>query len=180
MPMWRLAWTHPIKHLVLRTLPEEQGLCYRSRSLLTCRTEITTPAHFRMPSNGVLIPAHHTARTSLPSHCNMDKSTTLSGDDGPFSAGRTDFLQYSLRSNGALMGDEYIRTLARAPHLFSHTMDRPSGYPGHEYETATHERAPLLCSHTMGGSSSLSAGHQYEATVELLARAPLLASQTMD
>jgi hypothetical protein len=154
------------------------GLSYRSRSLLTCPIEITTPAHFRMSLNGDLIPTHHTARASLPLHCDMDKSTTLSGNDGPFSVGRTDFLQYSLGSNESFIGDEYIGTLARAPLLFSHTMDGSSSYPRHEYETATHERAPLLCSHTMDGSSSLSAGHQYEAMV--LARAPLLASQTMD
>jgi len=92
--------------------------------------------------------------------------------------GGTDFLQYSLGSDETFMGDEYIGAFARAPLLFSHTMDGSSSYPGQEYEATTHARAPLLCSHTMDGSPSGSARHQYEATV--LARAPLLASHTMD
>lgn len=154
------------------------GLSYRSRSILTFPIETAIPAHFRMSSNDALIPIHHTARTSLPLHYDMDESTTLSGNDGPFPVGRTDFLQYSLASNETFMDDEYIETFARAPLLFSHTMDGSSNYTRHDYETITHARAPLLCSHTMDGSSSLSAGHQHEATV--LARAPLLASHTMD
>jgi hypothetical protein len=145
--------------------------------LLTFLIEITTPAPFGMSSNGAFIPTYHTARVSLPTHCDMDKSTTLSGNDGTFSAGGTDFLQYS-GSDETFMGDEYMGAFARAPLLFSHTMDGSSGYPGQEHEATTHARAPLLCSHTMDGSPNVSAGHQYEATV--LARAPLLASHTMD
>ena len=112
-----------------------------------------------MSSNSDLILIHYTAKASLLSHCDIDKSTTLSGNDSLFSVRRTDFLQYSLRSNESFMGDEYIGTLARAPLLFSHTMDGSSSYPRHEYETATHERAPLLCSYTMDESFSLLAGH---------------------
>lgn len=131
-----------------------------------------------MSSNGALIATRHTAGAPLPPHCDMDKSTTLSGNDGPFFTGRADFLQYSPGSNEAFMGDEYMETLTRAPLLFSHTMDGSSSYTGHDYEAAIHSRAPLLCSHTMDGSSNLLAEHQCEATV--LARAPLLASHTMD
>ena len=76
------------------------------------------------------------------------------------------------------MGDGYMGAFARAPLLFSHTMDGSSSCPGQEYETTTHARAPLLFSHTMDGSPSISAGHQYEASE--VARAPLLASHTMD
>lgn len=104
-------------------------------------------------------------------------STTLSGNDGTFSARGTEF--FSLGSDETFMSDEYIGAFAtRAPLLVSHTMDGSSSYPGQEYEATTHVRAPLLCSHTIDGSSNISAEHQYEATI--LDRAPLLASHTMD
>jgi hypothetical protein len=70
------------------------------------------------------------------------------------------------------MGDQYMGTFGRAPPLFSQTMDRSSNYPGQEYEI-TH-----ASSHTMGGSSSVSAEHQYEAAG--LYRAPIFASNTLD
>jgi hypothetical protein len=121
-----------------------------------------------MPSNGALIPIHHT---------DMDESTALNGNDGPFSAKRTNFLQYSLGNDETFMSDEYMRAYeatmhARAPLLHSHTMDGSSNYSGQEYEATMHARAPLLHSHTMDGSSNISAENEY--------RAPVPASHTMD
>lgn len=153
-------------------------LSYRCRNILTCPIQTATPGHFEMLSNDALIPTHHTTGASLPSHCDVDSSTTLSANGASFSAGGRDFLQYSLGGNETFVGGEYIGTLPRAPLLFSHTMDGSLNYTEHEYEPAKNARAPLLCSHTVDESSSLPAGHQYEATV--LARAPLLASHTMD
>ena len=138
--------------------------------LLTFPIEIATPAHFGMPSNSALIPTH--PRASLPSHCDIDKSTTLS-NAGTYSSGGTDFLQYPLGSEETFMGDQYMGTFGRAPPLFSHTIDRSSNYPGQEYEITTH-----ASSHTMDGSSSVSAEHQYEAAG--LYRAPIFASNTLD
>jgi hypothetical protein len=122
-----------------------------------------------MSSNGALIPIHH---------ADMDESAALRGNDDPFSAERTNFLQYSLGSDETFMSDEYMRVFARAPLLSSHTMDGSSNYSGQEYEATMYARAPLLRSHTMDGSSNISAEHEYGATV--LDRAPLLASHTMD
>jgi hypothetical protein len=84
----------------------------------------------------------------------VDKSTTLSGNNGPFSAKRTDFLQYSLESGENFIGDEYMGGFTRVPPLFSHTMDGPSSFPGQEYEATTYTRAPLLRSYTMDGFAS--------------------------
>jgi hypothetical protein len=70
------------------------------------------------------------------------------------------------------MGDQYMGTFGRAAPLFSQTMDRSSNYPGQEYEITIH-----ASSHPMGGSSSVSAEHQYEAG---LYRAPIFASNTLD
>ena len=104
-------------------------------------------------------------------------STTLSGNDGTFSARGTDF--FSLGSDETFMSDEYIGAFAtRAPLLISHTIDGSSSYPRQEYEATTHTRAPLLCSHTIDGPSNISTEHQYGATI--LDRAPLLASHTID
>jgi hypothetical protein len=121
-----------------------------------------------MSSNGALIPIRHT---------DMDESTALSGNDGPFSAERTNFLQYSLGSDETFISDEYMG-VSRAPLLSSHTIDGSSSYSGQEYEATMHARAPLLRSHTMDGSSNISTEHKYGATV--LDRASLLASHAMD
>ncbi|KAH7363939.1 hypothetical protein BKA65DRAFT_545852 [Rhexocercosporidium sp. MPI-PUGE-AT-0058] len=123
----------------------------------------------------VVAPAHFETDVLIPTH--LDKSTSLGSNDGRFSADGADFLRYSVGSGDTFMGNDYMGAFARAPLLFSHTMDGSSSYSG-QYETTTHARAPLLCSHTMDGSPSISAGHQYDPTV--VARAPLLASHTMD
>jgi len=154
------------------TVAISSGSSYQAPGTEDVATEIATPAHFGMSSNSALIPTHHT-RASLPSHCDMNKSTTLSGNAGTYSSGGTDFLQYPLGSEETFMGDQYMATFGRAPLLFSHTMDRSSNYPGQEYEITTH-----ASSHTMDGSSSVSAEHQYKAAG--LYRAPLFASNTLD
>ncbi len=133
-----------------------------AEALLTFPIEIAAPAHFSMPSNSALIPAHHT-RASFSSNCDMDKSTNLSGNAGTYSSGGTDFLRYPLGSNETFMGDQYLGTFGKSPLLFSDTMDRSSNYPDQ---------------HTMDGSSSISGQRQYEATG--LYRAPLFASHTLD
>jgi hypothetical protein len=125
-----------------------------------------------MPSNSALIPAHPT-RASFPSNCDMDKSTNLNGNAATYPSSRTDFLQYPLGSGENFMGGQYMGTFGKAPLLFSHAMDRSSNYPDQEYEITTN-----ASSHTMDGSSSVSAQRQYEAPG--LYRAPLFASNTLD
>jgi hypothetical protein len=111
-----------------------------------------------MSSNGALIPIHH---------ADMDESAALRGNDDPFSAERTNFLQYSLGSDETFMSDGYMEVSARAPLLSSHTMDGFSNYSGQEYEATVHARAPLLASHTMDGSSSYQPVGHFEASAHV-------------
>ncbi|KAF2176764.1 hypothetical protein K469DRAFT_698210 [Zopfia rhizophila CBS 207.26] len=138
-------------------------------------SELKTATQLDFSMNGSLGPMVPTATAPLTSHCNLNKSSVLSGTDDQFSTENTEFLPYSI-SEGAFVS-QYGAAHTRAPLLFSHTMDGSSTYStGYQYEGTSHARAPLLSSHTMDGSSSYSVGQNARAHV----RAPLLSSHTMD
>jgi len=151
--------------------------CYISHIKLRpdASIEPKTATQLDVSMNGGLGPMVPAATTPLASHCTLNESSVLSGTDDQFSTENTEFLPYSISERTFI--SQYGAAHARAPLLFSHTMDGPSTYStGYQYEGTSHTRAPLLSSHTIDGSSNYSVGQNARAH----ARAPLLSSHTMD